>query len=211
MSDDDDPSGPGDDNPALQTLDDDRTDRELSMAQLKQRLEAKRLAAARGEAEDPLATPSSARPRERDDELLSDPPETDYHLGRLGGWRAGRHLRWMIFGVFGSIAIAGAILTFVHARQREHDRLHPLPEVEATIAPGTSREMTVSEGQFRLGIAREAPSVNIVHLPDRDITLAEGEDKAQFKVEVSDGKTTKIVVLTGGIVETLYDGAQPLL
>lgn len=198
--------GPG----IVETLDDGE-DRGLSMAELKRQLEVRRQEIAEGKAAAESAElPSTARPRSRDDELLADPPELE-RLGGFSGWRAGRRARGLLGGAFAVVALTVAILSWQIAKRREFDRLHPLPEVEATIAPGTPREMTVSEGKFRLGIAREPPSINVVHLPDRDITLAEGVDKAQFKVEVAGGKTQKITVLTGRVVETLHEGAEPLL
>ncbi|MFV8748951.1 hypothetical protein ACNOYE_00210 [Nannocystaceae bacterium ST9] len=194
----------------VQTLDDGE-DRELTMAQLRARLEVRKQAAAEGRGLDPLApTEAKPRPRSRDDELLDELPATE-HMGGFSGWKAGRRVRWIIVGVFAAVGLTIAIVSWKLAAQREYERLHPLPEVEATIAPGTPREMTLADGQFRLGIAREAPAINVVHLPDRDITLAKGSDKAQFKVEVADGKTTRLVVLTGKIVETLHEGAEPLL
>jgi hypothetical protein len=63
----------------------------------------------------------------------------------------------------------------------------------------------LADGSMRVGLSREPPGVNILHLPDRDITLARGANKAQFKVEVRDGKTVRLQVLTGEIVETLTD------
>ena len=51
----------------------------------------------------------------------------------------------------------------------------------------------------------------LLHLPDRDITLARGSDKAQLKVVVRDGRTVKIVVRSGEIAETLtVAGAVPI-
>ncbi|PRQ02512.1 hypothetical protein ENSA5_21570 [Enhygromyxa salina] len=187
-----------------------KDDRELTMAELK--------AAAERELDDGDETPPAhelvrtARPRERDDELLDDPPATKVHLGRFAGWHAVRKLRWIITASLG-LALTIGIIVFVHnTRELRHQRLHPLPEVEATIAPGTPRDMTISEGNMRVGLSREAPAINLLHLPDRDITLARGAEKAQFKVEVRDGETVEIKVLTGEIVETLTKpDARPLL
>lgn len=199
-----------DDGPNPRETLDDGEDRQLTMAQIREQLEAARQAGTEAKRAAPPSTPSAARPRSRDDELLADPPENE-HFGSFAGWRAGQRARGLVFGSLVVVALTVAILSWVLAERREYDRLHPLPEVEATITPGTPRDMTVSDGQFRLGIGREAPSINVVHLPDRDITLADGVEKAQFKVEVADGKTSKITVLTGDIVETLHEGAEPLL
>ncbi|PRQ05103.1 hypothetical protein ENSA7_47320 [Enhygromyxa salina] len=155
--------------------------------------------------------PASDRdPSARDDELLDDPPETDHHLGRFAGWRAARQVRLFVGVALGLAVIVGGTVFVTHTRAlREQDeqlrqkRLHPLPELEATITPGTPREMTVSDGSMRVSLSAEPPAINLLHLPDRDITLAPGVEKAQFKVVVVDGKTVELVVLTGDVVETL--------
>ena len=187
--------------------------RALTMAELKASLEDEREVVAQGG--EPVESPTRARPRERDDELLDVLPETDHHLGRFAGWRATRRSR-LIVGVGLSVAgLVAVIAFFVHTRELRHARLHPLPELEATIAPGTSREMTLSEGHMRVQLAREAPSINVLHLPDRDITLAPRVDKVQFKVEVREGQTVRLKILTGDaddLRETLTaPGAKPLL
>lgn len=152
------------------------------------------------------------RPRARDDELLADPPAQDYHLGQFAAWRAHQKVRWFIGGSLIAAVVAGAVVLVLHTREIRHEKLHPLPEVEATITPDTPRDMTLSDGSMRVGLGREPPAVNVVHLPDRDITLARGSDKAQVKVEVRDGKTVHLKVLTGEVVETLTDpDATPLL
>jgi hypothetical protein len=149
--------------------------------------------------------PRAARPRERDDELLTDLPAHDYHLGQFAGWRATRNVRWFVGGTLGASVLVGVVVLIVHSLEVRHQKLHPLPEVEATITPGTPRDMSLSDGSMRVGLSREPPGVNILHLPDRDITLARGANKAQFKVEVRDGQTVRLQVLTGKIDETLTD------
>jgi hypothetical protein len=191
-----------------------------TMAELKRSIEQERLAETMGEAEAeaepeaetegeaegrartelaaPLATPLS-----RDDELLVDIPPTTHHLGRFAGWHAARKLRWIVGGVLGAAFLVGVIAFVHHSLELRHARLHPLPEVEALLGPGTTREATYTDGKFRVGLSREAPYINVVHLPDRDITLARGAETAQFKIEIRDGTTVKLTVLTGEIVETL--------
>lgn len=205
-------SGPRD---SLATLDDsavhlhlehDESGRDLTMAELAARAERELVESGSVE------RPRRVRPRERDDELLEELPATDHHLGRFAGWRAVRKTRWIVGASLGLALVVGALVFVQNTRELRHQRLHPLPEVEATIAPGTSREMTVSDGLMRVGLSREPPAVNLLHLPDRDISLAPGAEKAQFKVEVRAGETVEIKVLTGEIVETLTDPeAQPLL
>lgn len=182
--------------------------RELTLAELKARDEA-RLAELGPGAEAEL--PATARPRERDDELLDEIPATDHHLGRFAGWRAVRRPRLIVGSALALAGLAGLIAFYVHTSELRREHLHPLPEVEATLDPNGPRDMTIAEGQMRVELSREAPSINLLHLPDRDITLAPGVDKSSFKVEVREGRTIRIKVLTGEIVETLQDGAEPLL
>jgi hypothetical protein len=209
----DDSAGPEGSSGSFKTLDDSVEELEgaLTMAELKAQLQREREAAAARRDAAPEA-PREPRPTERDDELLDELPVTDHHLGGFAGWRATRNLRWIVGSVVG-IAVLIAVVVFIqHILEARYARLHPLPEVEATIAPGTPREMTYADGKFRVMISREAPSVNLVHLPDRDITLARGAEKASFKIEVRDGKTVALEVLTGEIVETLTrPDAEPLL
>jgi hypothetical protein len=190
------------------TLDDsiEEVGRARTMAELKRELESDH-----SEGQSP-SEPGRVRPRVRDDELLDDLPPTDHHLGRFGGWRAARKVRWVVGITLGLALLAAAIAFLWRSHELKQARLHPLPEVEATIAPGTPREITYTDGSFRVAISRDAPAVNLVHLPDRDITLGRWAEKAQFKVEIRDGKTLKIKVLTGEIVETLTSpDAVPLL
>jgi hypothetical protein len=204
MSDERDKPRPDGSSGSFKTLDDsiEEPGMALTMAELKARLAAEQLAAASSGAPI-LEPPSNARPGRRDDELLDEIPATDHHLGRFAGWRAARASRWIVSAVLLITVIVGVVIVIKHHREARHAWLHPLPEVEATIAPGTPREMTYAEGKFRVLLSREPPAVNLVHLPDRDITLARGVDKASFKFEILDGKTIKLEVLTGEIVETL--------
>ncbi|MFO7563744.1 MAG: hypothetical protein R6X02_13955 [Enhygromyxa sp.] len=204
--------GPDGSSDRFRTLDDsiEEVNRALSMAELKARLEREQQAAADGVPTPEL--PKQARPGPRDDELLDELPATDHHLGRFAGWRAARTSRWIVSIVLATVVIVGVVLLIKQHRESRYARLHPLPEVEATITPGTPREMTYAEGKFRVLLSSEAPAVNLVHLPDRDITLARGVEKASFKFEIREGKTIKLEVLTGEIVETLTaPDAEPLL
>ena len=75
----------------IETLDDGE-DRELTMAQLKSRLDIARQKAAEGRGPDPLRAQNQPRPRSRDDELLADPPMSERHSA-FSGWRAGSRAR----------------------------------------------------------------------------------------------------------------------
>jgi hypothetical protein len=161
---------------------------------------------------EPDELPRVAQPRARDDELLDELPPHDHHLGHFAGWRATRKVRLFVGLTLAAALLFGAFVVVRDTRRIRHERRHPLPELEATITPGTPREMTLADGSMRVGLGREPPAINVLHLPDRDVTLARGSDKAQFKVEVREGKTVRLHVLTGEIVETLTDpNAQPLL
>lgn len=207
------PARPDGSSGQFKTLDDsiEEVERALTMAELKAKFEREQQeAASRGGPVPEL--PTTASDGRRDDELLDELPVTDYHLGRLAGWRATRVSRWIVTGVLASTVIVGVVLLINHHRESSYARRHPLPEVEATIAPGTPREMTYAEGKLRVLLSSEPPAVNLVHLPDRDITLARGVEKASFKFEIREGKTIKLEVLTGEIVETLTrPDAEPLL
>lgn len=183
--------------------------RDLTMAELKARDEVE------SDGDEAPTRPPSVRVRAlstRDDELLGDPPRGEHHLGRFAGWRAAWAPRWIVGSVLAVTSLVAAVIFVSRTRQLEHERRHPLPELEATISPDTPREMSLSEGKFRVALGREAPAVHVLHLPDRDIRLARGSAKAQFKVEVRNGETVRLQVLTGRIRETLTrDGAKRLL
>lgn len=186
--------------------DDEPHGRELTFGELAARAKAE------ATADEAPELPREAGPNARDDELLIELPRSDHHLGRFAGWQAGRKLRWIVGGTLGVAVLAGVIVFVQHNSELRQRELHPLPEVEALLSPGTPREMTLSDGQMRVALSREAPAINLLHLPDRDITLARGCNKAQFKVEIRDGKTVRIKVLTGEIVETLTrPDAEPLV
>jgi hypothetical protein len=209
------PAGSEGSSGSFKTLDDsiEEHERALTMAELRAKLEREREAMAGGPGgPNSPELRRSARSRERDDELLDELPATDHHLGGFAGWRASRWQRWVVGAVLGAVVIIGIVVLIQNHREERQARLHPHPELEATITPGTPREMTYVDGKFRVMISREAPAVNLVHLPDRDITLARGAERASFKVEIRDGTTVALEVLTGEIVETLTRAdAEPLL
>ena len=66
---------------------------------------------------------------------------------------------------------------------------------------GRARSFEWSEGQARLGLARQAPGIEEIVLPDRVVRLADGYDHAQLRVIVQDDKTVQLDVLVGKIVE----------
>jgi hypothetical protein len=147
--------------------------------------------------------------RERDDELLADPPVGEHHRGRLAGYQAGARMRLVLLGLV-VVFIAGGVglvAWWVRTREPPHAQQYQLP-------PGTDlstrpRTLVWSAGEARLGLDRSPPGVLEIQLPDRMLRLADGSDQAQLKVEVVDGKTTALKVVFGEVVEELAPGATP--
>lgn len=139
---------------------------------------------------------------DRLDELLDDPPPTDHHLGRFAGYRAAHRVRRRMVAVL-VVAIAASVVAYWrYTAWLEHERTHPYELPADTDLSERPREMTWSGGRARLALSREAPGVEIIHLPDRDIRLADGCERAQIKVHVEDGQTIALDVLSGEITET---------
>ena len=150
-------------------------------------------------------------PRERDDELMDNPPVGDHHRGRLGGHQKGRRMR-LIFGVVLVALIAGGVAVmvwYVRNKPPEHSSQFELPA--GSDLEGRPRVMTWTGGKARLGLDRKPPGVLEIALPDRTLRLAEGSDQAQMKIDVEDGKTVALKVIFGDVVEDLAPGARPLL
>jgi hypothetical protein len=156
----------------------------------------------------------AAAPRsERDDELLADPPPSDYNRGRLAGYEAGRRARMILLAGLGVLLVATTVGWYVYATAEPPP---PAAPKQFQLPPGTDvaarpRTMTWSEGKARLGLSREAPGVDTIELPDRTLRLPEGADKALFNVVVEAGKTTALDVVSGQVAEELKPGAAPLL
>ncbi len=150
-------------------------------------------------------------PRERDDELMDNPPVGDYHRGRLGGHVQGGRMR-LVFGILIVAFIAAGVammIWYVRNRPPEHSSQYQLPA--GSQLDGRPRTMSWSGGKARLGLDRAPPGVLEISLPDRTLRLAEDSDQAQMTVNVEDGKTVALKVLFGDIVEDLTPGASPLL
>jgi hypothetical protein len=154
--------------------------------------------------------PAPVPTRERDDELLADPPKLE-HGGRLAGYAAGTVMRRVLFALVVVLVAGGVALVvwFTRTREPTHAQQFQLPEgSEMSSRP---RTMVWSGGAARLGLDRAPPGLLAVELPDRTLRLADGSDQAQFKVEVEDGKTKRLKVLFGEVVEELQPGAEPRL
>jgi hypothetical protein len=149
---------------------------------------------------------------DRDDELLRNPPPGEHHRGRFAGYDAGRRVRRILLACL-AVLIAGTVFAWYQWARRGGERTVPrqfqLPA--GTDTSDRPRVLTWSQGQARLGLSREPPGVHTIELPDRTLKLADGADMAQFKVVVTDGKTTALELESGRIVEVLHPGATPLL
>ena len=173
---------------------------------------------------DPMADPltDAARPdlnpapapipaRERDDELMADPPAADYHRGRLAGYSAGARMRKILGLLTVAFVVGGVFLVAGWGRNKPpaHPQQFQLPA--GSDLEGRPRTLVWSGGKARLGLDRAPPGVLAIELPDRTLRLADGSDQAQLKLEVRDGKTVELKVLFGEVVEDLAVGATPLL
>lgn len=150
--------------------------------------------------------------RNRDDELLADPPVGDHHRGRLAGYEAGRGARrLLIAGILVGLVGTSAAWFWYVTREPPPPRPRQFQLPEGTDLSSRPRVFTWSEGKAQLGLSREPPGVDTVELPDRTLRLAPGSDLARFKVVVTSGATASLDVLAGEVVEELKPGASPLL
>ncbi len=139
-------------------------------------------------------------PHERVDELaLADTSPPLPTASALAGWAAGRRQRVILGIALASLLPMSLVLyrqlkLWVHAQ-----RVAAWQPTEETRDSPRSREMTWSGGFGRLGLERGWPGVLVVHLPDRDIVLEDGYDRAIFAVDVVDGATTYLKVTHGAI------------
>ena len=81
---------------------------------------------------------------------------------------------------------------------------------EGAADEGRPNAMVWSQGVARLGLARQEPGVRAIVLPDRIVTLAPGCDHAQIKVDVRNGETVALKVLTGEIRQTAREPGEPI-
>lgn len=139
---------------------------------------------------------------DRLDELMDDPPFGEHHLGRFAGYEAAKRVRRRMVIVMLTACPVSVIAYVQYTRWLEYQRTHPYQLPEGSDLDGRPREMTWNDGKARLALVREPPGLLTVHLPDMDITLADGCDHAQFKVHVRDGETLTVQVISGDIVQT---------
>ncbi len=147
---------------------------------------------------------ADAKPTQGDlDELLAEdelpPPEG----GGLAAYKAGSRVRRWIYGGLGVGTLLAIVIGQLYVRWLDHKRHNPTPEYQ--LAPGTEDEVRPNtiewtSGFARLGLSRTEPVIEAIVLPDRVLRLAEGSDHAQVKVNVVDGQTVELKIITGKIV-----------
>ena len=156
------------------------------------------------DSEDPRVAPTAGG----HDELLTEIPEPDRAQGAFAGYEKTRRVRWIIGGslLVGAIgAVYGANWYADYVREQARRGIKPTyADVPTDVSP-EDRVMHWDSGPARLGLSKEPPGVNLIVLPDRELRLAEGYDSAQLSVNVKDGRTVKLRVLTGRIDVTRRD------
>lgn len=157
-----------------------------------------------------LKTPEAPPVRERDDELLPDPPK-QAHGGRLAGYAAASGVRRLLFALVIVFVVGGVALVVWFTRTREPSHVPQFQLPEGSVLSDRPRTMVWSSGAARLGLNREPPGLMAIELPDRTLRLADGSDQAMLKVDVEDGQTKAIKVEFGDVVEELGPGAAPRL
>ncbi|MCB9704595.1 MAG: hypothetical protein H6711_22110 [Myxococcales bacterium] len=157
--------------------------------------------ASAGDVGDARPVEAARDPNARDDELLADPPETDFHLGRLGGYRAAGRMRSLLAVGFAvaTVAAIAAGYYYITYLQEHRTPVHAVPLPEGSDLEGRPRTMTWSGGKARLGLTREPPGLLEIELPDRTLRLADGCDSAQVRVNVDGGRTVEVTVLFGEV------------
>jgi hypothetical protein len=144
------------------------------------------------------------------DELLTEIPG-GREPGSIEGYQSGSRVRRWVFGllIVGTIGAAVAGHQYFKWLERQREIVDPQYVVDDAAAAGAVREFYWDDGSARLGLTREPPGIEVIVLPDREIRLAPGHDHAQVNVTVRDGKTVKLKVLTGKIVQTEVETPPP--
>ncbi len=143
-----------------------------------------------------------------DDELLTELPPDEAGDGAFAGYARSQKVRWFVAGSLG-LGFIGAVYAgnWYVDYLAEQARRGIKPDYDAPPAnvAADDRVMHWDSGAARLGLSREAPGVNLIVLPDREIRLADGYDSAQLSIRVEDGRTVKLRVLTGRVDVTRRD------
>lgn len=143
------------------------------------------------------------------DELLDVLPEDGPPGGAFAGYAGSKKVRWFVGSSMALGAIAALWGGFWYAdyvRDQARRGIKPEYENPRTDVSPEDRVMHWDSGAARLGLAREAPGVNLIVLPDRELRLTDGYDSAQVSVRVENGRTVKLRILTGRIDVTRTDG-----
>lgn len=170
-----------------------------------------------GEEESWTSAPVRAAPTTGgDDELLAEPP-AGAPVGGFEGYRSGRRVRIgiVVVLVVGLAGIGWKINQWRDEAKAERDA--PVEPEYALVADDSAGDadygerpskLVWSDGPARLGLTRQQPGVQEIVLPDRRVRLAPGYDIAQIKVDVQEGKTVKLAVLVGQVVQLPLEGQQ---
>jgi hypothetical protein len=137
------------------------------------------------------------------DELLPEDASVPAEGGSLRGYAEGSRVRRRIYGVLIIGTVVAVIGGQLYVHYLDHKEHNPVPRYE--LAPGTTEEVRPNtiewtSGFARLGLSRTEPAIEAIILPDRILRLAEGSDHAQVKVNVVDGRTVELKIITGEIV-----------
>jgi hypothetical protein len=140
--------------------------------------------------------------RDRSDELLTEIPAGADGEGPLQAYGHGRWVRRSVFG----LAVAGVVAGVLAGRSlwlelEARRRSRPPAYVLDPTVDGRPTEITWTEGRARLGLTRGDPPITRIRLPDRTLELAPHADAAQVLVEVRDGVTVRVQVLSGEITD----------
>lgn len=139
------------------------------------------------------------------DELLEDPPAISSR-GSLAAYQEGSRVRRKVYLALVVGGLSAVVAGHLIARHLEHQRRNPTAHY--TMAPGSEdeirpRSLEWTDGYARLALSREPPGIAEVVLPDRVVRLADGVDTAQFRVNVLDGRTVELKVISGDIEVSL--------
>jgi hypothetical protein len=144
------------------------------------------------------------------DELLTEIPQGGTP-GSIAAYRSGSRVRRWVFGLLIVGTIGAAVAGHQYFKWLERQRVIVRPEyvVDEEASADAVRAFHWDDGSARLGLSREPPGVEVIVLPDREIRLADGHDHAQVNLTVRDGKTIKLKVLSGKIVQTPTGQPRP--
>ena len=135
------------------------------------------------------------------DELLADPPALSSR-GGLSAYAEGSRVRRKVYLALILGCIGAVVGAHLYTRHLAHEARNPVAHY--TVAPGAEdeirpRSLEWTDGFARLALHRDPPGILEVVLPDKIVRLADGCTTAQFKVNVLEGKTIELKVVSGDI------------